>query len=333
MLEISICQQLADFELDIAIKLNSFHVLAIYGASGSGKSTLLRQIAGLERTTRGQIIYQDNIWQSDKIFVRPETRKIGMVFQEPYLFPHLNVEDNLLFADKKVEIAQFEQIISDLELEKLLQRMPNKLSGGEKQKVALARALLTKPQLLLLDEPFAAIDQATSLFLIDYLQQLDIPQILVSHSSHEVLRSADYVIHLANGKIIKSGMLNQMLSSLAGYTQYHLILNVVATNHLSAGVVLTTTIGNIFCPIWQVAQITRRLLLNTMSMTINTAEVRNGLAASIVAIKNLVSYSELTCQFVTGIQIIIPISQSADQQQLYYVGQTIYLTGFHLEFV
>lgn len=333
MLEISICQQLADFELDIAIKLNSFHVLAIYGASGSGKSTLLRQIAGLERTTRGQIIYQDNIWQSDKIFVRPEKRKIGMVFQEPYLFPHLNVEDNLLFADKKVEIAQFEQIIRDLELEKLLQRMPNKLSGGEKQKVALARALLTKPQLLLLDEPFAAIDQATSLFLIDYLQQLDIPQILVSHSSHEVLRSADYVIHLANGKIIKSGMLNQMLSSLAGYTQYHLILNVVATNQLSAGVVLTTAIGNIFCPAWQVAQITRRLLLNTMSMTIATAEVRNGLVASIVAIKNLVSYSELTCQFVTGIQIVIPISQSADQQQLYYVGQTIYLTGFHLEFV
>lgn len=332
MLEIRIQQSLSDFMLDVAIELNSFHVLAIYGASGSGKSTLLRHIAGLDKSWQNKIIYKDQTWQNEQLFIAPEKRKIGMIFQEPYFFPHLTVKDNLLFANKNVETKYFAQIIGDLQLDKLLSRLPHNLSGGEKQKVALARTLLIKPQLLLLDEPFAAIDQATSLFIIDYLSRLNIPQIIVSHSTAEVLRSADYVIHLANGAIKAHGATNDVLCYFDGFTRYNLLL--LCHQDKDTPTILATAIGTIECPIWHVTQVTSRVLLDGSNISIHETNILpHLLMAKIITIDEFSAHLEITCQFNDGSQIIIPIKKQSLSQSKFILQQVVYLEIHSFSFI
>ena len=171
-------------------------VIGLFGASGSGKTTILHSIAGLIKPQSGWIKIQNQTWfdREQNINLSTQQRRIGLVFQDAQLFPHKNVMQNLLFGFKHIrpEQRQFEldYIVELLKLEHLTERMPIKLSGGEKQRVALGRALLYSPQLLLLDEPLSALDAAHKAEIIPFFQsvkqELGIPMLYVSHDKSEI---------------------------------------------------------------------------------------------------------------------------------------------------
>lgn len=171
-------------------------VIGLFGASGSGKTSILHAIAGLNTPRSGHIKIQDQTWfdSNQKINVSTQKRHVGLVFQDAQLFPHKTVKQNLLFGFQHLsqQERQFEAdyIIELLKLGHLLQRMPIKLSGGEKQRVALGRALLYSPKLLLLDEPLSALDANHKAEIIPFFQkvkeELKIPMIYVSHDIQEI---------------------------------------------------------------------------------------------------------------------------------------------------
>lgn len=171
-------------------------VIGLFGASGSGKTSILHAIAGLNTPRSGLIKIQDQTWfdSDQKINLSPQKRHVGLVFQDAQLFPHKTVKQNLLFGLKHLSQQErhFEAnyIIELLKLEHLLERMPIKLSGGEKQRVALGRALLYSPKLLLLDEPLSALDAAHKAEIIPFFQkvkeEIKIPMIYVSHDIQEI---------------------------------------------------------------------------------------------------------------------------------------------------
>jgi molybdate transport system ATP-binding protein len=215
--------------LDIRLNLNrggftlnveaQFHtgVTALFGPSGAGKSTLLHCIAGLIKPDCGVIsLDTELLYNSErKIHVPPHQRKIGVVFQDSLLFPHLSVRGNLEYGqtgDKVIRRQQFEKIVALLEIEPLLNRGVDHLSGGEQKRVALARAILGNPRWLLLDEPFSGLDQSLKDQIMMYLRRLHqaiaIPMILVSHSMDEIIELADEVIFMETGHLTAQGTLN-----------------------------------------------------------------------------------------------------------------------------
>ncbi len=211
-----------DFQLQANLVLPSRGVTVLFGHSGCGKTTCLRAIAGLARVEQGDVRVNDEHWQSwdGNLFVPTFERRIGYVFQEPSLFPHLNVDQNLAYAEKRVKgqalVFKRESILPLLGIDRLLNRYPMQLSGGEKQRVAIARALLTQPQLLLMDEPLSALDHARKQEFLPYLERLqkmwDLPIIYVTHSVQELARLADHVVLFAQGNIIASGSAQQLMS-------------------------------------------------------------------------------------------------------------------------
>lgn len=212
------------FALDVDLQLPGRGVTALFGHSGSGKTTCLRCIAGLERAEQGFIQVNDEVWQDSerKVFVPPYKRALGYVFQEASLFPHLSVLANLEFGLKRiakqqcrVDMAHATQLLG---IGHLLDRHPQHLSGGERQRVGIARALLTSPQLLLMDEPLAALDAQRKGEILPYLQrlhdELDIPVLYVSHSQDEVARLADHIVLLSEGRALASGPIGDTLARL-----------------------------------------------------------------------------------------------------------------------
>ena len=195
------------FNLDIDLQLPASGITVVFGPSGSGKTTLLRCLAGLEKSGKMEIAGQ--ILQDENTFIPVNLRAIGMVFQESRLFPHLKVRDNLLYGYKRTPMnarrLHLEDIGRVLSLEKLYERNIDKLSGGEKQRVALGRALLTSPKLLLMDEPLAALDAQRKTEIIPFIRkvekELSIPIIYVTHSMSEVLQLVDTMVILKDGKV------------------------------------------------------------------------------------------------------------------------------------
>ena len=213
-----------DFALDVDLDLPWRGVTALFGHSGSGKTTCLRAIAGLERSARGRIEIDGEVWQDDakNIFLPTYRRALGYVFQDAALFPHLSVRDNLDYGQKRIPRArlqvQQDAVVDLLGIGSLLDRKPEKLSGGEKSRVAMARALLTSPRLLLMDEPLAALDHDRKQEILPYLErlhdELDIPILYVSHSPDEVARLADHIVVMENGRALASGPLSETLARL-----------------------------------------------------------------------------------------------------------------------
>ncbi|MCF6368002.1 molybdenum ABC transporter ATP-binding protein [Rhizobium halophilum] len=197
-------------------------VTALFGRSGSGKTSLLRIIAGLARPDEGEVLFNDQVLldTSAAIFVKPHRRRFGYVFQEARLFPHLSVRSNLLygrrFAGNTLTGANFARVVEMLGISQLLGRAPGALSGGEQQRVAIGRALLSGPRLLLMDEPLAALDEERKAEILPYLERLrdeaGVPIIYVSHSVTEVARLADQVVLLEAGKVVATGDPSHILS-------------------------------------------------------------------------------------------------------------------------
>ncbi|KKW79517.1 molybdenum ABC transporter ATPase [Acinetobacter sp. AG1] len=195
MIDCHIQLKQGQFDLDQRFQSDQ-PVIGLFGASGSGKTTILHSIAGLVTPQAGWIKIKNQTWfnQAQKINLTTQQRRIGLVFQDAQLFPHKNVRQNLLFGFKHIQPQQrqfeLDYIIELLKLEHLIERMPIKLSGGEKQRVALGRALLYSPQLLLLDEPLSALDAAHKAEIIPFFQrvkqELGIPMLYVSHDKSEI---------------------------------------------------------------------------------------------------------------------------------------------------
>ena len=204
MLKCNIEKKLNHFVLNAEFIVEN-QILCIMGESGSGKTSILNSIAGLLTPDKGEIILDDNILFSDKINLKPQERNIGYVFQDYALFPNLSVKDNIFFMNPDKNYTN--SLIEKLGIEYLLGNFPNTLSGGEKQKVSIVRALANKPRLLLMDEPFSSIDEKfKNKFyeeLIEIKKSLDIPIIMVTHNRHEAEILSDRLIFIDKGKIVK----------------------------------------------------------------------------------------------------------------------------------
>lgn len=187
----------------------------LLGSSGSGKSTLLRIVAGLEVQDSGTVSLSGNIVSDGKTFVKPEKRNIGMIFQDYALFPHLTVEQNILFAAKNKNSASVDQLIQVLGLRELLKRYPHQVSGGQQQRVAIARSLAVEPQVLLMDEPFSNLDEWMKEEVRDelrlILQQLGATVLFVTHHAQDALSFADHIMIMDQGKIVQQGDSRQII--------------------------------------------------------------------------------------------------------------------------
>ena len=221
MIELDIKRTQGEFNLQIKCNIDST-VTGLFGPSGAGKSTLLAMIAGLAKPTEGHIILDGEcLFDSKRGINKPlHQRRIGMVFQDSRLFPHLSVRDNLhygykLLAEKDRRLT-FTQIVDLLEIGHILTQKPHELSGGEKQRVALGRALLTSPRLLLLDEPLASLDMRLKQQILPFLrrvkQEINIPMIYVSHAIDEILYLTTQLFLLEQGKLIAHGDFHNIMN-------------------------------------------------------------------------------------------------------------------------
>src|SRR5216684_5016768 len=242
MLEVAVTHRFGGFVLDAAFE-SAGGLTALFGRSGAGKTSLISAIAGLLRPERGQIIVDGEVLTDTErgIFVPARRRRIGYVFQEGRLFPHLSVRQNLLygrwFAPKGGRAGEVDQVVELLGIAALLDRRPANLSGGEKQRVAIGRALLARPRLLVMDEPLASLDEARKTEILPYIERLRdevrIPIVYVSHSIAEITRLADTIVLLSEGKAIAVGAVEEVMGRIDLRPQ---------TGRYEAGSVIDTTV-------------------------------------------------------------------------------------------
>jgi molybdate transport system ATP-binding protein len=219
MLELDFSQKLGDLDLQVTQTLPAQGITAIFGLSGAGKTSLINAIGGLTKPDNGRITLNGRILSDaqNNIFLPPEKRRVGYVFQDARLFPHYRVKGNLQYGMAASMRGQFDSIVRLLGIESLLDRFPLTLSGGEKQRVAIGRALLTAPEILLMDEPLAALDIPRKRELMPYLerlaQEVSIPILYVTHSLDEILRLAEKVLVLDAGNVLAMGALEDVWAS------------------------------------------------------------------------------------------------------------------------
>lgn len=208
------------FAFRVDLSLPGQGVTAVFGHSGCGKTTLLRCIAGLERAARGDLTVGGACWQNAKQRLPVWRRPLGVVFQQPSLFPHLSVMGNLQYGLRRANgnRRRLEQAIELFGIAPLLDRRPERLSGGEQSRVAIARALAVDPQLILMDEPMAALDHDRKAEILPYLErlhdELDLPVIYVSHAPDEIARLADHLVVMAEGSVLASGPIAETLARI-----------------------------------------------------------------------------------------------------------------------
>jgi molybdate transport system ATP-binding protein len=253
MIDVDIEQRLGAFDLKVAFRAEA-PIVGLFGRSGSGKTSVVNALAGTSRPHRGRIIINgEALFDSARgIDLPPDKRRLGYVFQDGLLFPHLDVESNLRYglhrAPAAARVIDPAHVIELLGLKMLLHRLPDKLSGGEKQRVAIGRALLAQPRLLLMDEPLASLDVRRQSEVLRYIEQLrddlHIPIVYVSHAVGEITRLADTVVLLADGKALAYGPVDEVMGRIdlrphtGRYESGSVIETVVAAHDLAYG--LTT---------------------------------------------------------------------------------------------
>lgn len=219
-LKFDIRLQQGAFRLEAAGQVPAGGITALIGPSGAGKSTLLRVLAGLDQGARGVVQLGDEYWLSEDSLLPAHRRRIGLVFQDGALLPHLSVAGNLDYALKRADTPRLprDEVIALTGIQTLLDHRPQQLSGGQRQRVALARSLLTAARALLLDEPLSALDQPARQQLIGILRRLPsrigIPVLYVSHSLEEIAQLADHALLIDEGRILTAGPLRPLLSDL-----------------------------------------------------------------------------------------------------------------------
>ena len=210
MLEVQIYKKLAEFDLDVSFQVND-NILGLMGASGSGKSMTLKCIAGIETPDQGRIVLNDRVLfdSEKKINVPIQKRNVGYMFQSYALFPNMNVYENISVGlrarkVKDVDIVA-QKVMKQFQISELVSRYPKQLSGGQRQRVALARLMAYEPDVLLLDEPFSALDEDLKEDLLRELKselQISKPVIFVSHNKEEVNELCDFKYKIKQGEIV-----------------------------------------------------------------------------------------------------------------------------------
>lgn len=221
MIDVALTLARRDFNLDVAFT-GGPGVTALFGPSGCGKSTIIRLVAGLERPATGHVVLGDTVLVDTAKHIRlpPHRRRIGLVFQDAQLFPHLSVATNLaygrFFTPASRRRVALDDVVAVLGIGHLLARRPDTLSGGEKQRVAIGRALLTSPDLLLMDEPLAALDDDRKREILPFVEHLRdafaIPILYVSHAVEEVARLAATVVRMERGRVVAIGSPSDVLA-------------------------------------------------------------------------------------------------------------------------
>ncbi len=211
MINIEAKLQRKHFNLELSLQIDT-RVTAIFGPSGSGKSTLLSMIAGITQPDSGTITIDGECLFDSRLGINKpiHQRRVGLVFQDGRLFPHMTVEQNLNYAFKlntqEKQLIQPMEIMQLLALESLKKQQPHQLSGGEKQRVALGRALLSSPKLLMLDEPLASLDDKLKQQILPYLklvaENIQIPMLYVSHSMDEIAQLTSDIVHIQHGRLV-----------------------------------------------------------------------------------------------------------------------------------
>ena len=227
---------------------NQGEIISLLGPSGVGKTTILRTIAGLQKLSSGEIFLKDKLISSKKIHIEPEKRNIALSFQDNSLFPNYNVIDNINFGKKRANgsgsVIEVNEIINLLHLEPILKKFPHQISAGEAQRVSLARSLMSKPDLLLLDEPFSNIDQSLKdeiqVSVKKLLKRINLTTIIVTHDSYEAFSMAD-----------KCGIiLNQELKQYdIPYNVHHEPNSIEIANFLNKGVFIDVRVIDSECAV------------------------------------------------------------------------------------
>ncbi|MFH1113642.1 MAG: molybdenum ABC transporter ATP-binding protein [Pseudomonadota bacterium] len=250
MLRIKVRKSLGNFTVDVAFSTAAVGVTALFGRSGAGKTSVINMIAGLFPPDEGVMeVNGRTLFDSRKsVDLPPEKRRCGYVFQDGRLFPHLTVKGNLMYGMRLVPRSErcvnYDQVVEMLGIDHILERRPAKLSGGEKQRVAVGRALLTSPSLLLMDEPLASLDNARKGEVLPFVARLprefSIPIVYVSHSLDEILNLADSVVLLESGRVAATGNVEDLMSQFdlqrfAGAFDAGVVLAAVVEEHDKTG--------------------------------------------------------------------------------------------------
>jgi molybdate transport system ATP-binding protein len=250
----------APIPLDVAFRVEPGELLALVGHSGSGKTTLLRTIAGLWRPEVARVGVNGHTWLDSAAGVNlpPHRRRVGLVFQNYALFPHMTAARNVMAAMDAPDRAEAERLLELVNLHGLSDRLPAQLSGGQQQRVAVARALARRPQALLLDEPFSAVDRVTreNLYgeIIDLRAHLAMPVVLVTHDVNEAQMLADRMVVIETGRIIRSGTTAEVMADpdalrAMGIRELAVMLPATVVEHLPDGLSrLDAATGPLFLP-------------------------------------------------------------------------------------
>jgi molybdate transport system ATP-binding protein len=223
MIAVEVEKRLGAFTLDARFSAPASGITALFGRSGAGKTTLINMLAGLVRPDRGRIVIGDEVMFSsaERVDLPVERRRLGYIFQEGRLFPHYSVRGNLLYGAPRRQrhpAITVDAVVALLGLEPLLERRPGDLSGGEKQRVAIGRALLAQPRLLLMDEPLASLDTPRKAEILPFIErlrdELHLPIVYVSHAMEEIVRLADTLVLLSEGRIAAVGSVEELTSRL-----------------------------------------------------------------------------------------------------------------------
>lgn len=236
MLKFDLSKTCDEMEFDFKGQISLSGVCAVFGDSGSGKTTFARVISGLDERFIGDLNFQDKIWQSNSNFIKTEKRNVGVVFQEPRLFPHLDALGNLTIAlnKQKTPLYSLDELATELDFKSLLNKKTMQLSGGQKQRIAIARAILTVPDLLIMDEPLSSLDQHSRNLLMPFIKKIsaNLPIIYITHSMQELFYLSNQMILINQGKVEAIGIPETLFLdsslSLAKHDHYGLLLLVTS---------------------------------------------------------------------------------------------------------
>jgi molybdate transport system ATP-binding protein len=342
MLQVKLRKRRGDFSLEAEFQALVPGVTALFGRSGCGKSTLISLIAGLLTPDAGSVTLGDEVLVDCErgIELDARRRRIGVVFQEARLFPHLRVRDNLLYGARRLPAqaprpVNFDDVSAMLGLAPLMQRRPHELSGGEKQRVALGRALLAQPRLLLLDEPLASLDQARREEVLPWFERLRdafaIPIVYVSHQFDEVLRLATRVVLLESGRVLTAGDLasisrHRALRDIVGPDAVGAVLSGVVDDTDDAGLAVIR-VGDARLVADEPAARDQRIQIQVLARDVIVAaerptalSVRNIVAARVVAVTPDVGHAVLVELDIGGTSTLLARITSRAAQELSLVA-------------